>query len=149
MSRSESIDKIILEYDKILIRDLGFNDWKVWEPMILKIMDTLGVYSLGGTSLKEDRWCPGKKITLSLIHEWMTGKGKYWKNLVSIEESIKSTPYYDCQEYVVRVKTKYQLLEELQKLEIYENYHTIRDIFESKDYETLCKLDGVRIEVKI
>lgn len=148
MLPSENINKIILEYNEILVRDLGFSDWKIWEPMISKIIDILGVSSLCEMSLGKAHKYPGKEIVKSLINSWISKKGKYWKNLVGIEKSTKITPYNDYVEYKIKIKTKKELLEELSGPEVYLDYQILQNIFESQDYKTLIKLNGTKIELK-
>lgn len=148
MLPSKNIDKIILEYNNILIRDLGFGDWRIWEPMISKVMNTLGVDSLEGMSLMEAKKCPGREIVMALIRRWLSGKGKYWGNLVRIEEYTDITPYFDYIEYTIKVKNKGELLEELSGHEVYQDYEILRGIFESRDYHILMELDGTKISIK-
>lgn len=148
MLRSESIDRLILEYDNLLVRDLGFSDWENWMPMISEVMDTLGVVSLKGMSLEKAQRDPGKDIVLFLIQRWTSGKGKYWDNLVYLEESKEVTPYDDYLRYTIKIKSEGMFLTELTGSEVYSSYETIKNIFKSQDYQTLYKLDGVYIEIK-
>lgn len=145
MSPSESINKIRNEYNEVLLRDLGFGDWSVWEPMITKIVETLKVDSLGPLFLTKAEIFPGKKITLYLIKRWTSQRGKYWEDLVSIDEYSGSSPYHDYKEYKLHVKTLDEFLKNLGGSDVYTNYSLIRGVFESKDYKTLQELNGIKV----
>lgn len=149
MLPSMNIDKIIYEYDQLLIRDLGFRDWRAWEPMINEVMNTLGITSLGNTTLKEAHINPGEEITKALIMEWINEKtsGKYWRDLVYLKFSIKSTPYQDYLEYQIYVKTLDEILNGMSGKEVYNNYENLRKLVMSDEYKTLRKLHGVKVTI--
>ena len=148
MSPSESTSNLIKEYSYLLTRDLGFNEWKDWEPMILQVMKILGVKSILGITLSEATPRPGKKIIEALVSEWAKERGKYWGELMEITESSGVTPYYDYKEYCIKIKSPEEFLSRLPGSTVYNNYNILHEIFESQDYQTLRKLNGIKIEIK-
>ena len=147
MLHSVNFCKLSYEYDQLLIRDLGFCT-KPWEPMISKIVSTLGIEpDLRGVTLTEATKNPGPFIIESLITRWTSERGKYWVDLVRVDKYSGSSPYHDYIEYGIYIKTPEEFLKELQSQEVYNNYELIRSIFESRDYEILRELHGTKITI--
>ena len=150
MSQSKNISELIHEYDQLLIRDLGFGDWKVWEPMINRIMNILGVYSFKRVILSEAHKNPGPQIVMYLVNSWVSEReGKYWGNLVSLNESLRVTPYKDEKVYKLHVKTRGELIETLFSETVFLDYDIICDLFDSEEYKVLKRLDGIETILSI
>ena len=141
------LQNIVSEYNQLLLRDLGFKDWKIWEPLITKISETLGVTSLGSWKLTETRENPGPEIVRALFLEWSKKMGGgYWNNLVTLKEIREFNPYSDYKVYQVYVKNIDDLLSELRGREVYYNHSRIQKIFDSKEYKNLQSLSLMKVK---
>lgn len=139
---------IIEEYNKILVRDLGFSDYKDWMPMITKITDTLGIESMEGIKLTKAKVNPGKDIVKKLIQSWLNPRGFIWGKLFYISETKKFTPYKDYLEYEIHIRKVSELIGIMTGTEVYENYESLKRLSEDPNYKTLRQLDGVKVIIQ-
>lgn len=149
MSPSKNMLKLINDYNKILVRDLGFSEGSDWQQALEKIMEILNTTALGNFRCDLGKESPGLRVARALITGWLRNReGLYWKNLFSIKTTPLQTPYYDNVEYEIHIKDPLELTRELTGQDVYQNYDEIKRMFESPDYLTLKRLDGIKVTIR-
>lgn len=138
------------EYKKLLDRDLGFSgpDKKKWGSTIEKVMNTLGIESLDCINIRHADPMPGKNILNLLMTWWLDNKGKYWRNLYSLDPYTAYTPYGDLNTFRIHIKNIDELVSTLSGSDIYKDLDYIKNIFKTEDYNKLCSLHGIEVIVK-